>query len=110
MVDVVPVGKAWQAAWESNGSLPLYASDNHHASKIGALLTAYVFVLHLAPHTELRVHPSFPGIPRFLYHAIFPPKGEVIDEAVNELILEQARAAVSSSSHMDSQLRREPVL
>ncbi len=39
---VAPVGIAWQIALDANRKLRLHASDGNHASRKGALLTAYV--------------------------------------------------------------------
>ena len=37
-----PVGEAWREAWRRDPSLPLYAGDGYHPSRLGTLLAAYV--------------------------------------------------------------------
>ena len=37
-----PVGEAWREAWRRDPTLPLYAGDGYHPSRLGTLLAAYV--------------------------------------------------------------------
>jgi len=95
-VEVVPVGEVWDATLKKDSSIPLHADDSHHASKIGALLTAYVFAFFLTQDKTIDTLRIFPENHRFLYQAILAAKEYEINGRINKLIWEQSRIAVFS--------------
>ncbi|MEO5509792.1 MAG: hypothetical protein ABIS27_04125 [Longimicrobiales bacterium] len=54
---IFPVGAAWQAAWSTDPSLPLYSSDNFHPSTMGTYLAAIVMYEQIT-HRDARQLPA----------------------------------------------------
>lgn len=71
-VPLVPVGQAWRIAQEQLPEVNLYSADGHHAGANGALLSAYVFAMHLQKHGKQPLMERFYLDPARFFEFILP--------------------------------------
>lgn len=75
---LLPVGKAWLAAWRRDKQLKLYGPDGFHPSALGTYLAALVMLQALTGHSVV-------GIPS-PFSSIDPPTVRVLQEAASEAV------------------------
>lgn len=71
-VEVVPVGIAWQHAAPLLPRGTLHASDGHHPSLPGALLTAYMFLQYFQKDAEQPIDVEVQAPSETIYELLFP--------------------------------------
>lgn len=71
-VEVVPVGIAWQRAAPLLPRGTLHASDGHHPSLPGALLTAYMFLQYFQKDAEQPIDVEVQAPSETIYELLFP--------------------------------------
>jgi hypothetical protein len=78
-----PAGEAWRKAWAQDSTLPLYAADEFHPSRMGTYLAALTVFQRLYAHTPVGIQRS----------AVVDGRLESWPDAVVRLLQEAAAAA-----------------